>query len=376
MLHPINPPSCVNELLALVDLQKKTLEFAEANSTYSDAVFKAFVPIKFVDWLLNLKINGRKDAKKVATDFLNDLGQYVQYPQVEKRQVLADFIHDQSFYAEIDNPLFEFSLLSTKSIAHNLASRLLVKFYSLLGEGYPPELVGRTSGTSSFAKRDVIAGYVETNDSIEYVCPCCDNAYTTDNPRTINGQGCTIEHYFPKSIYPSLSLHPLNLIPMCDFCNNKKEDKDPLNLLLQPAPLLIPYEEVFHPYSRPVRNIATLMVTSNSTLPEKLEFKAKNPPPTYGSSIEAYSIIYQIPDRWNKSRTKVDNRVALYIRRVQRRFGGVRIDDRVFDQILQEAIDELVDSFGSDHLSYPAASWLTWARVNKFQDLKSSFVIL
>lgn len=374
MLHPINPPSCVNELLALVDLQKKMLEFAEANSTYSDASFKAFVPGVFVDWLLNLKNNGRKDAKKVATDFLNDLEHYVQYPPAEKRQVLADFIHDQNYYAEIDNSAFNFSLLPAKSAAHEIASNLLKRFYALLGEGYPSELVGLSPGLAPFSKKSLVDGYIKNNSNIKFVCPCCDNAFT-EVSRTIDGQGYTIEHYFPKSIYPSICVHPMNLIPMCEFCNKRKENIDPLCPLPLPITLSMPYSEAFHPHSRPVRNLAMLEFIPDSTVSEHMEFVAKNPPPNYKNSIEAYKIMYQIPDRWIKNRERVDNRIDLCLKRFQKRFKDITIDDNIFDQILREAIEELEDSFGVDHLSFPAASWLTWARANKFQDLKSSFVI-
>lgn len=375
MLHPINPPSCIDEFWALVDLQKKMLEFAEANSVYTDAAFKAFVPSEFVDWVIDLRINGKKDSRKAATDFLKDLVDYVKFPLAEKSQVLADFVHDQDYFAQLDNPSFSFHFLPGNSSAHEKATGLLVKFYIFLGEGYPPELVGHPSGTAPFTKHDVIVGYKRTNPSLEYICPCCDNAFT-DNPRTVGGQGYTIEHYFPKSLYPSLSLHPMNLIPMCNFCNDIKGNVDPLNPLPLPIILSISYAEMFHPYSRPVRGLAKLEVITNPACSESMEFIAKNPPPTYKPSIDSYSIMYQIPDRWNKNRARVDGRITLYIKRVQKRFNGVTIDDKIFDQILQESIQELEEGFGIDHLSYPAAHWLAWARVNKFQDLKNSFLTL
>ena len=32
----------------------------------------------------------------------------------------------------------------------------------------------------------------------------------------------TLDHYLPKSKYPSLSINPLNLIPICNKCNKTK----------------------------------------------------------------------------------------------------------------------------------------------------------
>jgi len=376
MLHPINPPSCVNELLALVDLQKRMLGFAEANSVYSDAAFKTFVPTEFVDWLVDLKVNGRKDAKKVAADLLKELGEYVndtvKFPSAEKSQVLADFVSDQEYYAQIDNPIFEFSLLPNKSITHEKASVLLVKFYALLGEGYPSALVGHQSGTESFSKIKVVDGFIEKNPGIAHVCPCCDNPFT-DTIRTINGQGYTLEHYFPKSVYPSICLHPFNLIPMCRFCNDRKGAVDPLNPL--PSLVRIPYTEIFHPISKSVRAMADLCFSSNSAMLTSMEFVAKNPPPTYENSIEAYKIMYQIPDRWNKSWTKVLRKTEVYLKSTFKRYKNQQLDEAVLDEIVVETIADLEEYFGSEYLNYPAAKWLKWAQANKREDIKHFLVV-
>ena len=64
------------------------------------------------------------------------------------------------------------------------------------------------------------------------VCPYCnrnfinpiykENSVGTDN----KNQSPDIEHFFPKSIYPFLSLSISNLLPSCTFCNKIKHDID------------------------------------------------------------------------------------------------------------------------------------------------------
>ena len=64
------------------------------------------------------------------------------------------------------------------------------------------------------------------------VCPYCnrnfinpiykENSVGTDN----KNQSPDIEHFFPKSIYPFLSLSISNLLPSCTFCNKIKSDVD------------------------------------------------------------------------------------------------------------------------------------------------------
>ena len=64
------------------------------------------------------------------------------------------------------------------------------------------------------------------------VCPYCnrnfvnpiykENSVGADN----KNQSPDIEHFFPKSIYPFLSLSISNLLPSCTFCNKIKHDVD------------------------------------------------------------------------------------------------------------------------------------------------------
>ena len=66
------------------------------------------------------------------------------------------------------------------------------------------------------------------------VCPYCNrnfiNPINKDEITKINGandnQSPDIEHFFPKSIYPFLSLSISNLLPSCAFCNKIKSDVD------------------------------------------------------------------------------------------------------------------------------------------------------
>jgi hypothetical protein len=69
------------------------------------------------------------------------------------------------------------------------------------------------------------------------------------------------------------------------------------------------------------------------------------------------------------------NRINLYVKRALKRIGIPTIDDQAFASALQEAITELEENFGKDHLNYPAAKWLAWAQVNQYQDLKQAFVV-
>lgn len=71
-------------------------------------------------------------------------------------------------------------------------------------------------------------------------CPYCNRNYI--NPihkkekfgKDNQNQAPDIEHFFPKSIYPFLSLSISNLIPSCAFCNKIKSDYDTYNTCKSP----------------------------------------------------------------------------------------------------------------------------------------------
>lgn len=56
----------------------------------------------------------------------------------------------------------------------------------------------------------------------------------------------TLDHFYPKSKYPYLSISPLNLIPICSSCNQLKSDMD---ILSKPFP---------HPYYDSIPSLFTI----------------------------------------------------------------------------------------------------------------------
>ena len=60
------------------------------------------------------------------------------------------------------------------------------------------------------------------------VCPYCNRQYiftVRDEDRDCITRP-EMDHFYPKSIYPFLSINLYNLIPSCHICNHKKSDKD------------------------------------------------------------------------------------------------------------------------------------------------------
>src|SRR5262249_18731883 len=89
------------------------------------------------------------------------------------------------------------------------------------------------------------------------VCPAC------DGPRIDSLY--EIDHFLPKTLYPFLSMHPTNLVPICAKCNSSSEKgrKDPLDHRLQ-DPLMF----TFHPFEKPALKEIKIKVYRDATSKE------------------------------------------------------------------------------------------------------------
>lgn len=371
MLHPLNPPSCINELNYLMDLQRELLVLGASISKYADAEFAACFDASICDWFFTKRDSGDKKDKQFVTLF-QTFASYVKCDPVEKSEIISAFDNDRDFFVNLDDPEFIFELNSSKSQAYMLASNCLKPFYEFLGRsGYPPEIMAPVK-EGGFCREDIINGFINSNPFIQYVCPSCDYVFSYIPDQT-NPQGYTIEHQFPRSLYPAICLNPYNLIPMCYVCNQKKGSKDPLCPPCEP-PFTIPYNEVLHSIKRPIRDNANL-VFSTSTAVEIMQFEPTKEGITQ-NAIAGYSTLYAIPDRWQFDRIRVTNRADSNIRwalRVLSNNFKTEIDNEVLWQAVELAIEEMEGKFGYEQFNYPAASWLRWAVTHKRDYLESSY---
>ncbi len=109
----------------------------------------------------------------------------------------------------------------------------------------------------NYTRQDFLKVFRRENAAL-LVCPICDNAayLTLSSDDHVHSD---IEHFLPKSIYPHLSVHPYNLIPICKLCNQSlKRDTDPFQPDLQEHPERYGLEDIALPYR------ATLAIDTTS----------------------------------------------------------------------------------------------------------------
>ena len=150
-----------------------------------------------------------------------------------------------------------------KDIVHNIFQncesivgseiKILVEIYEKLQKTYPEYLMEMSDENPTNSQKD-FNNYIK--DIFEYktilkqdiiyklieklslnVCPYCNRNYIS----TVNKKRkkrADLDHFYPKSKFPILSLSIYNLIPSCSYCNTLKRDK-----VFTLTENLYPYEE-------------------------------------------------------------------------------------------------------------------------------------
>jgi hypothetical protein len=151
--------------------------------------------------------------------------------------------------------------------------------------------------SATFGRREFFWAFERSNQLS--VCPACDiESYSR------------IDHYFPKALYPHLSCHPFNLVPICNTCNT--DYKGETNLLKRkktgnPRKL----EDMFLPYrgyGLGTEAYLKFNLKRSIKLPTIIAFKPK-PNSVLREKVEVCRDAFSIPDRWRKKATEIERSV-------------------------------------------------------------------
>lgn len=159
-------------------------------------------------------------------------------------------------------------------IAANLATAGVM--YQANATAASLHLISRVTSVGAVTKPDLMGLYEEhlsaTNGAARAVYDRIRNAAPNNRcPLCGVGSVAHCDHHLPKSRYPDLSILPINLVPACHFCNDKKRAKYPTTA----------GNQTFHPYfDQHLLRDAWVRATLNPGPPPVLVFDTA-PPPTW-----------------------------------------------------------------------------------------------
>ena len=295
MYHPINRINCP-PLNKLNDLARLTLEFC-LNQTLDldkETVKQRFIQ-HFADngypqagnWLWN------KDV--VIRDRVLQL--LAMLPE-QKSGILPSFLDDQDLETRFAEGLFHaFNVPNDSAQALNLVNNLLEDFYKeiLAKAGAPGDTINEPE---SLDRQSVLRAYLAAQRPIHLnVCPGCDGSAPSVADGRINED---LDHIFPKSRYNFLAIHPLNLTPLCKYCNQTyKGSKDPILDADPSVEDVHSLREIFHPYLLPAKDHIDVVVEANAKAEPHFTLKTKIISPQENARLHSLQYLLRLEERWN-----------------------------------------------------------------------------
>lgn len=348
MLHPTVLPKCEAELNAAGQFLVKLFKHACRNSPVTLTSLQGEFGNALGNWLY---------TGKCRSYIYDPLVVFSMQPVNDRTRVLADLLHDLRRYpAARGNPAFRFRLRGDNPGAATLAAKqLLVGTYKqFAASGFYTAI---TPGSTRDFNKDQWwnSGYLGANPR-RIMCAVCDGTMK---------DGVTAEHYFPKSLYPALSVSRHNLLPLCKECNNVyKKDLDPLDGRSVTS--------IFLPYYRFVRDAVCIQFAVLPSGVEEATLRPITADPDVPNQLKSLSDLFGIPAQWNKNMHEV---AAIAKRALTDYIEYLKDDGRTISDkaALVAAIDRTIGrmqkDWGSFHYYYPATEWLRWAKVNKLDSL-------
>ncbi|HZO71712.1 MAG TPA: hypothetical protein VFB60_05875 [Ktedonobacteraceae bacterium] len=327
MLHQIELPTYDGKLDRIVEFQQQFIAILCTSSIslcpQEDDFKQAFADDQCGAWTFTWL---QKKSKKGT--YYEELCKLLIYFAANpgSRQLLVDaFKNDADFYAHKDDAQFKFLFntgFNTKKYTElsSIVKSLMIAFYEkLFSDGFPPYV-------ADIDRKRFLKIFWDTNKKLG-VCPACDGQRPDMDDR------CDIDHFFPKALYPFLSMRAANLVPICVECNRVyKKDKDPLDHSL-PAPLI----NTFHPYGRPAINEIKIVVYREVNGERKVLLK--EPDDTISPRIKQMNHVLELEKRWNERLKRVIGNIEQQVRRSanKRRKEGINLTAIVEDVLRDKA---------------------------------------
>lgn len=212
--------------------------------------------------------------------------------------------------------------------------------YSNLRDAYSP------SEKKEIKKAFDYAGHRQNSDFMEHFkklniksCPFCNNNYIYFYEKEAGKYNtlATLEHYYPKSKYPHLSLSFYNLIPSCNTCNSKFKGSTEKH----EGKILHPYLEDFNEKAKFSISVDSLSV--NKTI--ELEVNLKSNDERCKTSIDRFQLdkIYKqhndiAKEIWNKAQVYNESQIEELYKSFYQKLGYTKDDvkDMVFCNYLHK----------------------------------------
>ena len=383
MIHQVNRLPIANRLLPdVMALQMAVLEAAAQvpvdKPVDLDKFKEALTPILTTNLGSKRRFRGRE--AKVAQwinakteTLVKPLSEFAGGAPPDKARFVADIKSDILLLYRPQTASFRVAVLDRSNKWEIGAKDFLYAFYDLWSKGFTKDLLSTSYSGNKYTRQDFVQEFHAKNPNL-FICAICDGgAYSTKTEAQIH---TSVDHFFPRSIYPHLSCHPLNLIPICSNCNSYiKGDANPLVLNGQPVGLIdfvLPYQK----QDTAFREKTYVAVVKRDPRPDKQQHPMRlvlKPARDYpaGKRIDTFNNLYKVDERWSEGLDVIEDQV---FRRVAQFLGlvdtvSLTSDPKAFTRYLEALMSQTdLENLGKDPYAFP----LVWLLRSYLDDLEKS----
>jgi len=357
--HPLKKITCP-PLNKLNDLARLTLQFSltQTLALPEDQILQRFIRYfedngypKVGSWLWGKPILVRQYVLAL-----------INFPVDEKQDLFNVYLQNQAFDERFAAGAFiPVPIPPVTQIAYEQAAELARNFYKILCDGVPGENINEPEELN---RQTVLRAYLDAQNQILLkVCPGCDGKPPSVSDGAIHED---LDHFFPKSKYPFLSIHPLNLTPLCKDCNQTyKSSKDAILDNNNSVADVHALNDIYHPYQCPARDDLMLEIKSNLDNDE-LAFTFVSRSNTTQSHARLLSLQYtlDLESRWTgdlmENRVEEQLHTLLMFGSQNDRGGNFQPDPNWLNQQLATALYTLNIKQGRQCNFVSALSYVKW----------------
>ncbi|MES2257423.1 MAG: hypothetical protein V4724_02835 [Pseudomonadota bacterium] len=241
----------------------------------------------------------------------------------EAKEVAASITHDAQFHIRWTEAGYELRFPRLHADWLDAVRAVGEPFYDwLASSGFDSTAFGLTSGEMNRAK--VMKAFRSQSHE---VCGYCDGPLGEEGSH-IEANDC--DHFFPKSQWPHLAIHPANLYSACMACNSRwKLDKRPMG-----EGDVAGLSETYHPMLRP--GVSSIAVTAISATSGARKVNIEICDNAFPRRAETLIDTLDLEVRWeNWVNSKLDRCVSVFVAKSAR-------DNGLGRQITRESVRELI----------------------------------
>ncbi|NJA08105.1 hypothetical protein HC024_20560 [Methylococcaceae bacterium WWC4] len=307
---------------------------------------------KLLSWFGARRL-GKPDKRTQFGNSLDVLADKARSEPLQANQVANAIEHDAVFHQHWHDPSLELKFPGAFTAWLDLVKAVAEPFYDWLAseKGFPKDDFGLSHGDMTRAK--IMQAYRPKSFGI---CGYCDGPLGEIGSKA-DANDC--EHFFPKSKWPHLAIHPANLFASCKGCNETwKLDKTPMGNADAAG-----IRGTYHPSLLSGASLISVVANQSPEHPMRVSIEIRDA--VVPERAQTLVNTLDLEARWsNDVNEKMDGRgVSVFVSKAfQDRFRGQTPDEAEIGELLDDSIIWARKNIGQEERSIRQAAALQYQK--------------